>query len=326
MNALRIGIVGARRARQGLGPFVARDLATLGAEVTHVLGRTEESARAAATEIAGQTSVEPFPLLDPDEFDAAPLDAVCVLTPRGHHLEWVERALAAGRHVLVEKPVLWHGPDTAEGSGWRARVDDLGGRFARRGLVLAVNAQWPWTLPAFAALHGTSAETPRSLEMGLAPASEGRAMLGDALPHPLSLALALRPDLERLTSCTFDLDGAARCEVRAELAGERGPLSLRVELSGRDLGGARAAWYAVDGRRADRCVRERDYALFLRDGARVVDLADPLRERLRAFLAEVGHAEAAGRPARELDPRPGRAAGLLEAIDAAFPDQGSSAL
>lgn len=326
MTGLRIGIVGARRARQGLGPFVARDLAALGAAVTHVLGRTEESARAAATEIAHHTAVEPAPLLDPDEFDAAPLDAVCVLTPRGHHLEWVERALAAGRHVLVEKPVLWYGPDTAEGPGWRARVDDLGERFARRGLVLAVNAQWPWTLPAFAALHGTPDETPRSLEMGLAPASEGRAMLGDALPHPLSLALALRPDLERLTSCTFDLDGAARCTLRAALAGERGPLSLRVELLGRDLGGARAAWYAVDGLRADRCVRERDYALFLRDGARVVDLADPLRERLGAFLEEVGRAEAAGRPARELDPRPGRAAGLLEAIDAAFPGQSSSAL
>ena len=72
MNALRIGIVGARRARQGLGPFVARDLAALGAEVTHVLGRTEESARAAATEIAGQTSAKPVPLSEPDEFDAAP--------------------------------------------------------------------------------------------------------------------------------------------------------------------------------------------------------------------------------------------------------------
>lgn len=326
MDALRIGIVGARRARQGLGPFIARDLVARGAEVTHVLGRTAESARAAAAGIAGLTKVEPVPLTDADEFDAAPLDAVCILTPRGHHLEWVERALAAGRHVLVEKPFLWHGPDAAEGPGWRARVDDLGRKFAQRGLVLAVNAQWPWTLPAFAALHGALDETPRSLEMGLAPASEGRAMLGDALPHPLSLALALRSDLERLDSCSFDLDGAARCTVRAELSGARGTFSLRVELVGRDLGGARAAWYAVDGRRVDRCVRDRDYALFLRDGVSIVDLADPLGERLGAFLAEVEGAEASGRPARELDPRPGRAAGLLEAIDAAFPDQDSGAL
>ena len=95
-----------------------------------------------------------------------------------------------------------------------------------------------------------------------------------------------------------------------------------MELVGRDLGGARTAWYAVDGRGVDRCVRESDYALFLRDGAQVVDLADPLRERLGAFLADVERAEAAGRPAREPDPRPGRAAGLLEAIDVAFPGPG----
>ena len=151
---------------------------------------------------------------------------------RGHHLGG-SSALAVKRHVLVEKPVIWHGADAAEGTSWRARVDDLGRRFAEHGLVLAVNAQWPWTLPAFAALHGAPEETPRALEMGLAPASSGRAMLGDALPHPLSLALALRPDLERLTSCSFDLDGAARCEVHAELSGAYGTLSLLVELVGR---------------------------------------------------------------------------------------------
>lgn len=326
MDALRVGIVGARRVNQGLGPFVARDLAALGARVTHVLGRTPESAAAAAAGVERFTGDAPAALSDAGAFDAAPLDIVCVLSPRGHHVDWVERALAAGRHVLVEKPVLWHGPDGDGVSSWRERVDELGARFAERGLVLAVNAQWPWTLPAFETLHGPNEETPRRLEMGLAPVSEGRAMLGDALPHPLALALALRPDLDALTTCEFELGGAVRCVVHAELEGSEGAFSLRVELDSSALGGARSAWFSIDGRRADRCVRERDYALFLRDGARLVDLADPLRERLGAFLGEVRAAEEAGRPARHVDPRPGKAAGLLQAIDVAFAERASGVL
>ena len=152
-------------------------------------------------------------------------------------------------------------------------------------------------------------------------------MLGDALPHPLSLALALRPDLERLTSCTFDLDGAARCRrLRAALAGERGPLLAPGGDFGRDLGararpgtpwtGSGSTAVCASGTTRSSCAM----------GPGWWTSPIRLRERLGAFLEEVGRAEAAGRPARELDPRPGRAAGLLEAIDAAFPGQSSSAL
>ena len=33
------------------------------------------------------------------------IDAVLVATPPAHHLHWAERALAAGKHLLIEKPL-----------------------------------------------------------------------------------------------------------------------------------------------------------------------------------------------------------------------------
>ena len=45
---LRAGIVGARRVRQGLGPFVARDLTAAGVSVDLVLGTSEATAEEAA--------------------------------------------------------------------------------------------------------------------------------------------------------------------------------------------------------------------------------------------------------------------------------------
>ncbi len=47
MSGPRVGLIGARRKRQGLGPFVARDLRAAGVEVACLLGTSPETARAA---------------------------------------------------------------------------------------------------------------------------------------------------------------------------------------------------------------------------------------------------------------------------------------
>lgn len=322
---LRVGLVGARRVRQGLGPFVARDLTSLGARVTHVLGRTSETAAAAADGVAKHAGTRPAPLHDADAFDEAELDAVCVLTPKGHHLEAVERALARGRHVLVEKPLLWHGPDVdgpdVHGPrGWGERAGALEERFAARGLAFGVNAQWPWTLDAFAALEGAPADAPARLEMGLSPASTGRDMIGDALPHPLSLALALRPDVHTVETCQITTDGEVNLVVEATLSGSKGPFQVRAALDGAERTAPRTAWYAIDGVRVDRCVRAADYALFLRSGSRIVDMEDPLHGRLASFCEDVRRAEAGGRSPRAADPTIAMSMRLLEAIDRAWTD------
>lgn len=315
MSGLRLGIVGARRVRQGLGPFIARDLARLGHRVTAVLGRSHGSARAAAEDVRAASEQQPEPFTDRAAFLASGLDAVVVATPAGTHLAEVEAALGAGLHVLAEKPLLWH-PER-DWAGTAAALED---RAHAAGVVLAANAQWPWTLDAFAGLFGLErAELggTERLAMGLAPASTGRQMIGDALPHPMSVAQALRPDLESAADIRFERDDEPRLLVRANLEGERGALALEVELDGAAAASPRRAWLALDGRRAERCVRPRDYALFLRDGARLVDLPDPLLARLSAFC---GDATRGSRTAPAPDRTLSRRAAMLAAIDAAYAD------
>ncbi len=284
---LRAGIVGARRVRQGLGPFVARDLSACGVAVDLVLGTTEETARAAADQVAEQlarTTGAPPPrwTADPDEFDAADLQVACVLSPAGTHEVHVERALAAGRHVLCEKPFLWE-PEVR----WSEAAADLEARFGAAGQILAVNTQWPWTLDAHRECTGPRAETVQRVEMGLSPASLGLQMIGDALPHPLSLAQALRPDLERLISVEVDVVGQAHLEVAALLEGGRGPLEVRASLVGTAAPGPREAWVAVDGRRAERVIDPADYSLSLRSGDALVPMPDPLTARIASFVDQI---------------------------------------
>src|SRR6516165_5080646 len=83
-----------------------RDFGLIDVELTAVATRT--GARAERYRQAAAGRVAPFvSLTGPDAVDSLlqqPVDAVCVATPDDRHFDGARRALAAGKHVLIEKP------------------------------------------------------------------------------------------------------------------------------------------------------------------------------------------------------------------------------
>ncbi|MFE0023234.1 Gfo/Idh/MocA family protein [Amycolatopsis sp. NPDC059021] len=98
MTPLRIGIMGcASIALRKMLPAMA-DLS--GTEITAIASRDVGKAGKAALAY-GCRAVEGYPaLLDLDE-----VEAVYIPLPNAAHADWIERALAAGKHVLAEKPL-----------------------------------------------------------------------------------------------------------------------------------------------------------------------------------------------------------------------------
>src|SRR5690606_37532528 len=97
---LRAGIIGAgAAAREIHGPAYA---ASAGATLTAIASRRPEAARALAErlgdEVAASLSIDA--LLEGDT-----VDVVSICTPPHTHRELAEQAVAAGKHVLIEKPV-----------------------------------------------------------------------------------------------------------------------------------------------------------------------------------------------------------------------------
>jgi predicted dehydrogenase len=296
-RAPRVGILGARRRHQGLGPFVARHLAAAGAKVACFAGTRAETVAEARAELLRELGSAPTGYSDARRMLAAErLDALAVLTPVEHHAEGLELALEHGLAALCEKPLVWG--DAAALARGRGFVD----AFRARGLLLVENCQWPYTLPAFEALHpGALARPPQRFEMHLSPASTGERMLVDALPHFLSLLQALSGAPE-----------AAIADVRFSTR-EPEASALDLALVWKARGGAidasfalrtsdrlpRAAGYAIDGRSAERRVSLPHYTQMFADAAREVPLPDPLALLVADFVARLrgGRADPA-EPAR----------------------------
>jgi hypothetical protein len=267
-------VIGARRVRQGLGPFVARHLVELGASVPCFLATRAESIPEAERVLGARGYTDIGRMLAEQ-----PLDALAILSPSETHERYLAAAQDAGLHVLCEKPLLWGGAGLAE----RARTFEQ--RFRAAGLGLRECCQWPYTLPAYRALH-PDVGVVRSFAMRLSPASyEPRAMLGDSLPHPLSLLQALVPGPAGIGDIRFEAParGALRLAFDWQGAGSRVAVEIALVTQERP---PREAAYAVNGRWAERRIRAEDYALRFADGAREVPVPDPLRALLADFVKE----------------------------------------
>src|SRR3954452_7433253 len=98
MTTLRIGVLGAARITPNALIKPARQVD--GVEVAAVAARDPARARAAATKLAIPTVHRAYAavLADPS------LDAVYIPLPNALHAQWTLAAIAAGKHVLCEKP------------------------------------------------------------------------------------------------------------------------------------------------------------------------------------------------------------------------------
>ena len=291
----RMAIVGARRVRTGLGPFLAKHLVAHGAEVPAFIASRKETIEDGRWALRN-VGVDAQGFTDLDALLAAhpTVGALVIASPHEAHRRWLDDAIGRGLHVLCEKPLVWGDPEPA----WEAaRLAELA---AERGVVLFENCPWPYALPAFDALHPAAREgAARTFEMEMSPSSsDPRQMLVDAMSHPLSVLQAIAPGNPRMRGASplrvMAWEESAAGRVDAAFVFRRSldlpPIDVRVRLRTCERQ-PRPMALVVNGRRADRTVRMDDYAMSLTGGGREVALADPMAALVADFVRAVAQGE-----------------------------------
>ncbi|WP_165959050.1 Gfo/Idh/MocA family oxidoreductase [Actinomadura sp. KC345] len=284
---VRVGLIGARRAHEGTGPFVAAHLARAEAQVTAVATSGARSALVAANDLAGQgVACEPWPTAERLLAEAA-IDAVAICSPLDTHLPYLRLALERGLHVLCEKPLSsWHAPEDLE------QVESLIAAYAKRELTVHVNTQWPYTLEDFRHLHELDRlPKVRELRMELAPSRPGARMLPEALPHVISMLTATCPAVTTVAQVTYERVGdALTIGFVASGTGastDAGPVDVTCELRPRPRQ-PRPAAFEINGMRAERVVdMANGYQMSFRSHGGRRQIADPLGASVDDFLAKI---------------------------------------
>ncbi len=283
---MRVAIIGARRVRQGLGPYLARFVVEAGHELVAVVGTTPETSRQAAIELERDLGIRPAAAWSPKTLAEHTLDAIVIASPHATHENWLQFALDRHVHVLCEKPLLWDPTSSqmADSAELWARTFEL------HLLVLRVNAQWPFTLDTYRRLHPGAPAVPEQFFMQMPPRSEGLAMIVDSLSHPLSMLGRFDADPEaRLEDLVFHEGGACATRWRMTFGYRTATRRIACEVVlDATPDETRATSFALDGLPATRTVDPTTYAMTLSDGDRRIPLPDPTPRLVRSFLE---HAE-----------------------------------
>lgn len=282
--ALRVGLVGPGRTRNGLGPFLARHLAMAGARVVAVAGREPARTAAAAAVLARQLGHDVAACAGVEELvDLARLDALVIASPVRAHLGALRCALGARLPTLCEKPLV----DAGECAQVRALVD----AFVAAQIPLLENCQWPFALAALARAGVVATSAPARLSMRLSPTGVGRDMLIESLSHLLSLlqaTLSLATDVVVEGVQFWPPQRSAR-ESATEL---RLAMSVRRATAACEVGlelvccpqQPRPAWFALDGARFTRELELPQYHWRFRHARGTDSVGDPQADLVYSFV------------------------------------------
>ena len=293
----RVIVVGARRRRQGIGPYVARALARAGADVCAVVGSTNDTSLEAAVDLKKFDVLRASAYADlGDALRSERADLVAVCAPNDTHRTFLLTAAQHGAGCLCDKP-LWWDTDSMRAGDVESQTASIVDAFVDRGLLLDTLTQWAEAWPIYDALYPHATGEPvRSFRMILSPIEFGPSMVPDALPHALSLLWArVGAGVVDRATAVFD-EPQRRLRVGFDYQHQHGSTSAQCVFTACESQ-PRPAAFGVNGRMAHRAIEMSDYSMRLvADNGRGASLPDPLDSFIRNFLRRLERRPTTDRP------------------------------
>jgi hypothetical protein len=278
--AMKAAIIGAGRKRNGIGEYIAKYFHDNRAEVTGVLGSTEKTASSAATNLMKYgikaQSYTNFSTMIHD----AQVECVAIASPSITHKTYIEQCIEAGVHIFCEKPFI--SPDVPDARAW---TEDIFAKAQEKGLTIALNSQWPFSLPFYEELCGKLDPIGiKKFSIRLSPLSIGHEMIPDSVPHALSL-LYFAAGSGKIDGLAFQGEDDSLL-IRFTYFTEHTQCETLIELV-RETAQPRTFFFGFNGRVVTRHIDLGTYTIHLTYEDKTLKITDPLGLSVRDFLAAV---------------------------------------
>jgi len=267
-----------------LGEFIAKYFHEQGAEVCGIVGTSSDSVEDTARHLKQQYGISTQGYTDlQSAIEQANPTVVVIASPTAVHRQHLETVAAFGISCLCEKPLFWDDGKPVDPK----EVERLVKRFCGAGQLLQLVTQWPETLDEYYSLYPEARGQPvERFEMLLGPASSGINRVIDSLPHVLSMVHCLT-GLGEVQNPRAAAKNPEHLTVSFDYRHATGSLEVTVDLI-QTPESPRPAGYALNGHAVRRSIQLPEYQmLFTGESGKPVAVADPLKKRVRNYLADL---------------------------------------
>jgi len=278
---MKVSIIGAGRARNGIGEYVGKYFHRHGGEVTSVLGTTEKTSLQACSALR-KYGIEARPYTGFNEMVRIEIPEVVVIaSPSSTHYEYLLKSIDLGLHIFCEKPFIW-----GDLTNIPKTLQEIFNKAGEKKLTIAMNSQWPFALNDYKKICGKVEIRDRNtFTIQMTPPLPGREMISESVPHALSLLycflgdgevedLNFKSGGEREMCIRFIyLFGTKACEVFIQLAYQ--------ETQPRDFS------FGLNDRIVFRSLGLENYEIYFNYGNKKMRIIDPLESSVKNFMEAV---------------------------------------
>ena len=277
---MKVSIIGAGRNNNGIGEYIAKYFHKNKATVISVLGTTIKTAQHASTRLK-RYGIQASAYTDFDHMiEEEKPDSVVIASPLPTHFEYLIKSVDASLNVFCEKPFIWNKNDAQH-----KLIDFIFHKAEGRNLKIAMNSQWPFSMPFYETLCGSIDRNKiDSFFIHLSPMVAGKEMILDSVPHALSIlyfALGegkiIKTDIESYENIIIIRfiynTNSSNCEVLIRLEREeRQPRSFK---------------FGFNDKIVYRALNLKDYDIYFKYLDKTLKLDDPLELSVKDFISSV---------------------------------------
>lgn len=277
---MKVALVGARRTRNGIGPFIGNYFHRNGSQVVSLLGTSAETAASASTTLE-EFGIKAFPYTNFEEMIAEQCpDAVVIASPSNTHCGYLFKSLEAGMHVFCEKPFI-----VGESFDVNKVLHDIFQLASDQNLTVAMNSQWPFSLPYYEELCGAlNVHAIERFYMRSSPPFDGKEMILESVPHALSL-LYCTCGPGRIKNISVK-SGQEQMAIRFGYQAESSFCNSYLNLT-QQLFPPRNFSFGFNDRIVNRSVDLENYEIYFNHSQRTVKVVDPLDLSVQDFISAV---------------------------------------
>ena len=278
---MNISIIGASRNRNGIGQYIARYFQKNRACVVSALGSTEKTSHRAvhalkAYGIHARAYSDFGKMINREQ-----PSAVVIASPLGTHYDYLLQSIDMGLHIFCEKPFFWQEKEDL----MPTLMDKLFEKAVSKKLTVAMNSQWPFSIPFYEKLCGSlKGQSLTSFYMRLSPVCSGKEMILDSVPHALSLLYAVI-GTGKISGLEIE-NRAAKKAIRFNYIVSGHKLDVFIEMK-RQEHQPRSFQYGFNEKIINRVVDPEHYDIYFQYQDRRIKIEDPLELSVRDFISAV---------------------------------------
>lgn len=293
---LKVSIVGARRIREGTGPFLAKFFFDSGCNVTSILGKSLTTSNIAKKELFDKfgLQVNNYTKIE-DLLKSENPDIVVIASPKETHYNFIKKSLENHSNVFCEKPLIWQ-KQKINYSNYIKKVKSLIDLSNKNKCLLQLTNQWPYTIQSFCnifnldKIKNINIET-FSMELTIAKKLENqlRNTLVECLPHHISMVEKLcgYGEFEKIKFYHSDKFEKKHIIISSYFKSKKGVIKnkLIINFSNKK---PRPASYTINEKKVIRLISLVDnYQIYFKKNKDLYKIIDPMKLSVQNFLNNI---------------------------------------